>query len=221
MKNLRVLFIGVLITLLLSGGALALETVMGETEVYLDAARENIRSRETNLGNLIADTFIYATEAHIAITNGGGIRETVEIGPITLEDLLSVLPFENEVVTLELTGQEIWDTLEHAVSQYPSLWGGFPQVSGISFTFDAAKPAGERVVEVLYQEEAIDLEKTFVVATNNFLAAGGDGFEMLNRETSESYGTMLEILIQFLQENPVVAPEVEGRITILNQPESE
>lgn len=223
-KNFGILILCTILLLLGGQQVLALETVMGETEVFLDAARENIRSKETNLGNLIADTFIFATGAQIAITNGGGIRETVEPGPITLEDLLSVLPFENEVVTVELTGEEVVAVLEHAVAQYPALWGGFPQVSGISFTFDAEKPVGERVVEVLFgdeEPEPIDYEAVYLVATNSFLAAGGDGFTMLEKEPLGNFGTMLDVLIDYLQEHETVAPQVEGRITILNEAEPE
>lgn len=219
---LRTLGVSLALVLLLAGGqALALDTVVGETETYLDAARENIRTKETTAGNLVIDAMREFTGAEIGITNGGGIREAIEAGPITLEDVLTLLPFENSVVTIELTGAEVWATLEHAVSQFPALWGGFPQVSNIVFTFDAGKPAGERVVEVLFGGEPIDPEATFVVVTNGFLVSGGDGFEMLMKDTLEDFGDMQEILIGYLQENSPVAPEVEGRIIQIGEPVEE
>lgn len=191
----------------------AFEMVLGKTEVYLDGARENVRSRETNLGNLICDSLVWISGAKIAITNGGGIRESVEPGDITLEAVLSIHPFSNEVVTIELTGAEIVAALEHGVSTYPG-WGGFPHVSGIKYSFTPDRPAGQRILEVLYEGKPIDLEATFIVVTNGFLAAGGDAFEMLNKEIVDSFGPMEEVLINFIREKEVVAPEVEGRITI-------
>ncbi len=221
-KILRTLGFSLVVVLLLAGGnALALDTVVGETETYLDAARENIRTKETTAGNLVIDAMREFTGADIGITNGGGIREAIEAGPITLEDVLTLLPFENSVVTVELTGAEIWAVLEHGVSQFPALWGGFPHVSNLAFTFDAGQPEGERVVEVLYEEEPIDLEAVFVVVSNGFLTSGGDGFEMMMKPALEDFGDMQEILIAYLQENSPVAPEVEGRITMIGEPVEE
>ncbi len=213
-RNLvKTLIVGAVLVVLGATAALAFDMVLGTTEVYLDGARENVRSRETNLGNLIVDSLVWVSGAQIAITNGGGIRESVEEGPITLEAVLSIHPFSNEVVTIELTGAEIVATLEHGVSTYPG-WGGFPHVSGLKYSFTPDRPSGQRVLEVLYNDKPIDLEATFIVVTNGFLAAGGDAFEMLEKEIIDSFGPMEEVLMNYIREKEVVAPEVEGRITI-------
>lgn len=210
-KHLLVLSL-LAVVLLVGGQALALDTVIGETETYLDAARENIRTKETTAGNLVIDAMREYTGADVGITNGGGIREAVEAGPITLEDVLTLLPFENTVVTIEMTGAEIIAALEHGVSQYPELWGGFPHVSQLAFTFDATQEPGNRIVEVLYQGEPIDPNATFVVATNGFLTSGGDGFDMMAKPILAEFGAMQDILIEYLIDNSPVAPQVEGRI---------
>lgn len=157
------------------------------------------------------------TGADVGITNGGGIREFIDAGPITLEDVLTLLPFENTVVTIELTGAEIVAALEHGVSMYPELWGGFLHVSELTYVFDATRPAGSRIVEVLYQGEPIDLDATFVVATSGFLTAGGDGYEMLQKPILQEFGSMQEVLIDYLTENSPVNPKVEGRITQIGE----
>jgi len=202
---------------LLGGHALAMDMVVGETLVYLDAARENIRTKETTAGNLVIDAMREFTGADVGITNGGGIREFIEPGPITLEELLTLLPFENTVVTIELTGAEIIAALEHGVSMWPELWGGFPHVSGLAYVFDGTQPPGSRIVEVRYQGEPIDPNAKFVVATNGFLTAGGDGYEMLNKPVLQEFGSMQEVLIQYLMENSPVAPKVEGRIVQIGE----
>lgn len=209
----KALLVGAVFLILGVTQLFAFDMVLGKTEVYLDGARENVRSRETNLGNLICDSLVWISGAQIAITNGGGIRESVEPGDITLEAVLSIHPFSNEVVTIELTGAEIVAALEHGVSTYPG-WGGFPHVSGIKYSFTPDRPAGQRILEVLYEDKPIDLAATFIVVTNGFLAAGGDAFEMLKKDTIDAFGPMEEVLMNFIREKEVVAPQVEGRITI-------
>ncbi len=211
-----VLILSLLGVFLLAGFSLqALDTEIGETEVFLDGERENVRTGETTLGNLITDIMLYRTGADIALTNGGGIRDSVDAGPITLEDVLDIHPFENIIVTVELSGGEIISALEHGVSQYPEHWGGFPHVSGLEYTFDPEKPAGFRIQEVLYQGETIEYGEKYTVATNDFLVAGGDDFTMLEKEILEEFDTMDQVILEYLQEYSPVAPEVEGRITIL------
>ncbi|MCL0065401.1 5'-nucleotidase C-terminal domain-containing protein [Dehalococcoidia bacterium] len=190
-----------------------LAEVIGEAEVVLDGEREDIRSRETNLGNLVADVIRERAGADVAIQNSGGIRATIDAGPITLEEIFTVLPFDNYVVALRLTGKTIWEALENAVSD-ESPTGAFPQVSGMSFVFDPARPSGDRIVEVTIGGEPLDLERTYVVATNCFLAAGGDKFTMLkDAEVLLETGDFLrDAVAAYIRERRTIRPEVEGRI---------
>ena len=191
----------------------ALDTVVGETEVRLEAERENIRTRETTLGNLITDIMREKSGADVAITNGGGIRHSVPAGDITLEDVLEIHPFENEVVTMEVTGAEIIEVIEHGVSQWPDDWGGFPHVSNLRYSFNPLNEAGERVHQVWYDGELIDPDATFVVATNDFLAEGGDDYPVFaDKEVMENYGALDQVIIDYLDDHSPVSPRVEGRI---------
>ena len=98
------------------------QTEVGTTEVKLNGVRADVRTKETNLGNLIADGMLDAaqaagTNAVIALQNGGGIRESIEAGKITMGDVMTVLPFNNDLVTITLTGAEIKEAMENRVSR--------------------------------------------------------------------------------------------------------
>ncbi|MDO4567702.1 MAG: bifunctional UDP-sugar hydrolase/5'-nucleotidase [Clostridia bacterium] len=193
-----------------------LQVVVGYTDVLLDGEREHVRTRETNLGNLSADAIRLVANADVAVTNGGGIRASIEIGEITLGDIISVFPFGNYVVAKEVTGQDIHDALEHAVRVYPETNGGFLQVSGMTFTFYTNRDAGNRVdpENILIGGEPIDLSATYVLATNDFLAAGGDGFTTLNGVTVNEYPSLDEVLIDFISalDTFEAYADIEGRI---------
>ncbi len=205
----------ILVALFVFGGTnvAALDTPVGETTVDLDGARENVRTQETNLANLITDAMRSASGAPIAMTNGGGIRDSVDAGEVTLEDVLDIHPFENVVLTIELTGEEIVQALEHGVSRHPDHWGGFMQVSGLEYTFDPSQDPGNRIVEVRFAGVPIREDRTFVVATNGFLSSGGDEYDMLEKDTLEEIDTLDNVIIDYLMDFSPVSPEVEGRIT--------
>jgi putative cell wall-binding protein len=198
---------------------------VGNTSVELNGKRADVRTKETNLGNLIADGMVAkaneSVKTHIALQNGGGIRESINSGEITLGEVLTVLPFGNNLVTLDLTGQEILDALEHSVSGVETGEGRFLQVSGIKFKYDITKPAGDRVwfAEAKTDNgfEAIDANQTYRVATNAFTADGGDGYTMFKKAKDEGRMTELfvvdyEVFTSYLAKNNPVSPVVEGRI---------
>ncbi len=135
--------------------------VIGEAVVALDGERANVRTKETNLGNLVADVMRDAGSADIALTNGGGIRASINAGAITVGDVFTVLPFDNTLVVLEVTGANIKAALERSVSEYPDQLGAFLQVSGLSFEFDPAKAPGERVVSVSVDNKPLDEKKAY------------------------------------------------------------
>ena len=214
-----------------------LKEEVGEAKVFLDGERANVRTKETNLGNLIADGMAWKVSqfvpgTRIALQNGGGIRASIQPGKITMGDVRTVLPFENVLVAIELTGQELLEALEHSVSAYPAQSGGFLQVSGIKFTFDPNGEPYHRVTEVLVSDEngnyvPLDLKKTYSVATNSFTAKGGDGYESLKRAYEDGRMINLDIpdyevfseYIQFLS-GPVDA-RIEGRINTKQAPDEE
>ncbi|WP_240794317.1 5'-nucleotidase C-terminal domain-containing protein [Bacillus sp. BHET2] len=201
--------------------------VVGNSEVALNGERADARRKETNLGNLIADGMVAraneSVETYIGLQNGGGIRASIDPGEITLGEVLTTMPFGNQLVTLDLTGQEIVDALEHSVSRVEGqdAPGEFLQVSGIKYKYDVNKPAGERVwfVEVKTSNgfEKIDSDKMYSVATNAFTANGGDGYTMFKNAKEEGRQTELfvadfEVFTSYLEKHNPVSPEVEGRI---------
>ncbi len=197
-----------------------LSEVIGRAEVELDGVRENVRTRETNLGNLIADGLLDAfPEADIAFANGGGIRNSIPAGDITLGNVLEVHPFGNTIVTFDLTGEQVLAALENAVSQVEDVSGRFLQVAGMSYVWDPSKAPGERVVSVEIGGAPLDPQATYKVVTNNFIAQGGDDFEVFTqgRNFFDSQQLDADVLADYIRKLGNVAPEVEGRITTVAQ----
>lgn len=192
-----------------------LSKVVGVSKVVLDGARENVRTGETNLGNLITDAMLYVTGAEIAITNGGGIRATINAGEITKQDVVSVLPFGNFIVTKYLTGAQIKDILEHGVKDYPATAGHFPHVAGINFVFDAEKALGERIVSIKINGKDIDMDAKYLVATNDFMAAGGDDYpHFKDVKTENEFQALDEALEEYIKYLGEVNYSKEDRIVV-------
>ncbi|TVR65804.1 MAG: hypothetical protein EA427_17400 [Spirochaetaceae bacterium] len=196
---------------------LALDTVIGETGIMLNGERQHVRTQETNLGNLVADMTREYTGADIAVWNGGGIRASAGLGEITLEGAMEIMAFNNEIVALEMTGNQIKAMLEHGVSSFPEVSGKFLQVSGLRFLFDPSRPAGQRVQEIYVGSAPMEPGRTYVVATNEFLAAGGDDYTMLgDAEQIEIFDlTDQQLFIRYIQQNSPLFPMVEGRIVVI------
>jgi 5'-nucleotidase / UDP-sugar diphosphatase len=197
------------------GQDVLLSEIVGETSVDLEGAREYVRTGETNLGNLLTDAMVAATGADVALTNGGGIRASIPKGKITKGQVIDVLPFGNYVVTKKVTGADLKAALEHGTSDYPNSKGAFPHVSGVTFEIDINASAGNRVKNLKVGEEPVDLSKEYVLATNDFMAIGGDDYTMLaDGELLNEYAALDEILIAYIQENSPVNPTIENRITL-------
>jgi 2',3'-cyclic-nucleotide 2'-phosphodiesterase (5'-nucleotidase family) len=143
-----------------------------------------------------------AAGTDIALMNGGGIRASLDAGDITCAEVNSVLPFENYLFAANVSGQAIWDALEISVASYPAESGGFLQVSGLIFTFDPNRPAGDRIVSVLIGGERLQPDRTYTVATNDYLAAGGNGYTMFTAPFEQgeavSDGYMADVLARYL-----------------------
>lgn len=201
--------------------------VVGETTADLDGERENVRVRETNLGNLICDAMLWKTAgfgATVAIQNGGGIRASIPAGEITMGQVLEVLPYGNQITTLSITGEELLAAIENGVSQVEEEAGRFPHVGGMRYTFDPSLAAGGRVTAAEVWDSALedyvslDPTGTYTIATNNYLAGGGDGYDYTGASDRYDTGWLLsDALAEYLAETGAVAPEVEGRI-LLGEP---
>ena len=202
---------------------------VGRTQVPLNAGSAASRTQETNVGNFVTDAFRAATGSDVALMNGGSIRADSIIGPgvLTRRDLLSILPFKNKVVKLQVTGATIRAALEHGVarSAEDSEPGRFPQVSGIQFRFDARRPAGSRVLNVTVNGRPLDDNRKYTLATTNFVAVdGGDGYTMFKGAPlligADRAPIDADVLTKRLATLKVIAPKVEGRIKRLDQARS-
>ena len=187
--------------------------VVGESLVDLKRRYQ----RESNIGNLICDTMREETNADIAFMNSGGIRTDIPKGKITLEQVFTLLPFDNNLVTMNLTGAQILEILEYNARQEQ----GFLQASGIKTYYDVSEPVGSRVKEVYIGGKPLTKEKTYTVTTIDFLSAGGDAFKTFKEGKNLLYGTNLrDLFVSYLKKHSPVAPHIEGRIIVNTERES-
>ena len=189
-----------------------LEPIFGEVigKVSKDVVTDY--NNESAMGNWFTDVMKESSQSDIAFTNAGGIRTDIKAGDITVGDIYEVMPFDNKIVTGKMTGEQI----KQIVEQGATLYKGMIQVSGLNIEYDATKEEGNRVTKItLSNGEKLDMDKTYVVATNDFLAGGQDGFVTFDEvEWSDPYEATLlrDALIKDIRENGTVDAEVEGRI---------
>lgn len=206
-----------------------LDVVIGETTEPLDATRETLRRHESNFGNLVADTIRDVAGTEIGLMNSGGMRTDTryEAGPITRRLVANVLPFPNTVVRMEVTGNQLEAALENGVSQVDvegaTGTGRFPQVSGLSFAYDPTQESGNRLVDVRVGDEPVDSEATYTLGTNDFVAGGGDGYEVFaDLETTAPAADvplLSTIVINRIQNAGTVSPTTDGRIEVVGEDE--
>ena len=159
--------------------------VVASVPMDLDGEREHVRTGVTNLSSLICQAMTAETGADFTIVNGGGIRASIPAGPVTLGDINNVLPFTNTVAVCEITGAQVLEALEFGYSLLPETNGAFSQ-SDLQVVYSSSNPAGERIVSVsLPDGTPLDVDATYTVATNDFMAAGGDGYTMFGRVVQE------------------------------------
>ncbi|MGM7634688.1 5'-nucleotidase C-terminal domain-containing protein [Bacillus sp. Hm123] len=198
-----------------------------------DDTKPSVRKNETELGNLITDGMLkkakeYNPKVVMALQNGGGIRVPIDQGPITVGEVINVLPFGNTLATMEVTGAELKEAFETSIKALPKENGGFLHVSGAKVKYDSSKLAGERVVSISYKQangsytEIKEAEK-YTVATNAFTAKGGDGYDVFKKAYEEGRVTDLglsdwENLRDHVKSLGTVNPQIEGRIVdVVNQ----
>lgn len=179
----------------------AMDKVVAKTEIKLDGNRDpGVRTQETNLGDLAGDALKWISGADVALTNGGGIRTTVETGDITYGELNSVFPFGNVVVTIEITGADLLAALEHGTKTAPAASGGFPQVAGMNYEIHTYLTEN-RIQNVTINGLPLDLKKTYTLATNDFTQVGGDGYTMLAKyDKTGEFGALDEALVKYIDQ---------------------
>ena len=151
---------------------------VGSSDGKLDGDRDIVRRQPTALAVLIGQAMMDKTRANFAVMNAGGVRDSLPMGELTYKDVLKVHPFGNTLVTLDLTGKEVIDYLNVAAKMTPGA-GAFPHFAGISLEIQAGT-----VSNVSIQGIPIDMGKTYKMAINNFVAAGGDGYPKMTAHPS-------------------------------------
>lgn len=205
-----------------------LNEVIGEAEA--DVTGKESRSRETPLGNLVADVLREQTDADAALINGGGIRTDIPKGPLRMNDILAALPFPCHAVVLKISGRELKDILEHGISNPEGEEGRFPQVSGIQLTYRLSRPSGQRITGLTIRGKPLQPDVWYTLATTDFLAAGGDGYAaftkiletMYNKDEDsaktsrvlliDSGRTIRDMVIQRIRERKTISAAMESRI---------
>ncbi len=197
--------------------------VVGEAAEEIDGSRDTCRAMECEMGNLVSDAILDRVKDQgisIVFQNGGGLRASIDAGPITMGEVLTVLPFQNTLATFQATGQTVIDALENGVSQIEEGAGRFPQVAGLKYTFKASAEPGSRVSDVMVKEGdawvPIDPAKTYGIATNNYVRNGGDGYRMfVDAENAYDFGPGLEqVVADYIAKlGGTYTPYLDGRIT--------
>ena len=189
---------------------------VAETTAPIDGSRDNCRARECQMGDMVADAILDRVKGQgvqIVFQNGGGLRASIDQGVVTMGEVLTVLPFQNTLATFKITGKDVVAALENGVGQVEEGAGRFPQVAGLKYSFDKAAPANGRVSAVEVMEggawKPIDPAKTYLVATNNYIRQGGDGYKVFadNAQNAYDYGPGLEqVVADYLAANRLTRP---------------
>ncbi|MEN8078304.1 choice-of-anchor I family protein [Clostridioides difficile] len=196
-----------------------LNEVVGNTPIDLDGLRINVRSGHTNLGRLITSAMINETGADIAITNGGGIRDSIKAGDITKDDVIKVLPFGNYIVTKNVKGSDIIAALEHGMVEGA---GSFTHFAGMVVETikktDSDGVIKHKILSVKVNGNDIDVNKEYTIATNDFMAVGGDGYTMFsNYPTLNEYSALDESLIKYIEKvgsEGIISVDKEERLVV-------
>ncbi|MGL6065053.1 MAG: bifunctional metallophosphatase/5'-nucleotidase [Fusobacteriaceae bacterium] len=196
--------------------------VIGESKVKLDSGfgeNHHARYEESNIGNLIADSYKNHFKTQISFMNGGGLRANIGAGEFKLKDAISLLPFSNKVGAFKYTGKTILEALEHGVSSVEKKSGRFLQVSGLNYVYRPENKIGERIISVSINNKAIVLDEIYTVALPLYIKNGGDGFEMLKtpvgivKSNSEKIIDS-DIFIDYVKKIKILNPSLEKRIIV-------
>ncbi|WP_299838548.1 bifunctional metallophosphatase/5'-nucleotidase [uncultured Paracoccus sp.] len=199
--------------------------LVAETAAPIDGDRANCRAKECEMGNVVSEAMLARVKdqgVSIAISNGGGLRASIDAGPVSMGEVLTVLPFQNTLATFQLTGADVVAALENGASQIEEGAGRFAQVAGLKYTIDSKAAAGSRVSDVQVMQEGawapIDPAAVYGVVSNNYVRGGGDGFEVFATKAQNPYDfgpDLADVLAEYLAaQGPGFKPVLDGRITV-------
>ena len=198
---------------------------VAETAAPIDGSRETCRQKECEMGDLVADAMLARVKGQgvtIAMQNGGGLRASIDAGPVTMGEVYTVLPFQNTLATFEAKGSTVLAALENGASQYEEAAGRFTQVAGLKYTVDPKAEKGKRISDVQVQGEGgwvpLDPAADYGIVTNNYMRGGGDGYKMFETDGNNAYDfgpDLADVLADYLaKQGPGYKPALDGRITV-------
>ncbi len=198
-----------------------LDVALGKTATEMDSHNAAVRGGESAIGNMMSDAIRLATGADVALLNGGGFRGKKVYEPgsdISRRDVLKELPFGNKTFVLEVSGKQIRQALEAGFSNAEILTGRFPSVSGMTVRADVSRPVGKRVVLVKIGADKLDDTKTYKLATNDFLARGGDGYTVLKSAkiiVGATDGKLIaNHVMAYIAKRKTISARIEGRVIV-------
>lgn len=193
-----------------------LNEVVGKSPADLDGVWENLRIDETNLGRAVTDAYLLETGADVAFENAGGIRSSVGKGDVTYGNIIGVSPYGNYIVTKQVTGKQLREILETSIDiqtksiaayesgeydAWPQNSGSYLQTGGITVEYNPDMEYGERVLSIKVGGQALDPEKLYTVATNNFVAVSDNYPQLANAEEVCEYSACDEALIKYFSQS--------------------
>ena len=204
---------------------LLLSEEIGIFKNKVDTNRKEIRTKENSFANFVTDIFRNYANADIALINAGAIRgDTIyQKGHlITRKDIYQELPYRDKLILLQVSGQDVIDTIEHAFYLIEKNNGRFPQVSGIKVDYDTTQKPGQRVKNIFINSLPIDKKKLYKLVTTTFIATGGDGNTLLEKSKRLTYKNMSnrvisDIVIEFIKKQNLITPKIENRLNEINR----
>ena len=159
--------------------------VLGHSDSVWDARTASVRTKESAIGNFVADLMRVDYGSDMALLQGGCIRSNAQYGEgaITFGDIMKMFPFVDSTVMFEIQGKYIWEALESGFSQWPKQEGRFPQLSGCKVVVDVSKEPGSRLVSVEIGDQPLDEERLYTVSSKPYTMKGGDGYTALTNKT--------------------------------------
>jgi len=193
----------------------------------LDTTRQAVRTGENAFGNFVADALRATMGADVGLFNGGAIRgdRIYEPGTIlTRRDLLTELPYTSYPILIEVTGRQLREAVENGLSRIKDVKGRFPHISNIKVAYDPNQPPGKRILEIMAAGRGVDPDAAYRLATIDYLANGGDGYEMFKDAKRLTPPDRSKILWHLVAEAVASAGEIpsrlEGRLAVRHAPKA-
>ncbi|MCT4585767.1 MAG: 5'-nucleotidase C-terminal domain-containing protein [Peptostreptococcaceae bacterium] len=179
-----------------------LSEIVGSTKEELSHERHSDKGT-TLLGNLVSEIIREKADVQIGLMNEGGLRTSIAKGDITIGNLYEVLPFDNTLVSMDITGEQLKKVIENGINN-PQI--GWVEVAGLKVNYDLSKEFGNRVIDMyLLDGSKIEMDKTYSVCTNDFMASGGDKYDFKDATNfNDTKMTIRDVVKDYIKEMKII-----------------